>query len=571
LLACGLIVVTLGVILPRGWYDSLPWDAELPRPGLRGVTVLQAALVLSGLLIALLGWLGWRPAWGSAGGRGRGPSWPESREIDSRTAGLLLLGITLFALALRLWRLDADLWLDEITPIAYYRDYSILEILATYVSSNNHLLNTLLVKGTTAVFGEQEWAARLPAVGFGVATIPVLYGVVRLAGSRLESLAAALLLALSYHHIFFSQSARGYTAYLFFSLAATGLLLRGLQRDDRASWLLYLATMLGNFAALLQSAFVAGGHVLTGAIAVWQRRRGGEDPRPLLRRLAGVFCASALLGFLLYASILPQAFVVIGTVYRNAGSGFKLASGEFITDLLAGLREGLGAGVFVLPLLALLLGYGFLVLLRRSPFLGLGLASPLVLIAGLLGLRGLSVSPRFFLLGVPLAIVAVVLALSELARIVAAKLPLPRPRLAGTFFGLALAVLAVSSLAALPRYYATPKQPYRAALAELIERRDSGDIIVLIQTAEHGFRFYATRAGLEEGRDFVVVRSLSALEEVVRSRGAEHTILVTTFRRVLRLGAPDLHQRIEADWVPARRFPAAIHDGTIAIWEARRG
>ncbi len=71
------------------------------------------------------------------------------------------------------------------------------------------------MKLCVAIFGAQEWAIRLPSVIFGTATIPAIYWVSRQALSRRASLCVALLLAVSYHHIFFSQNARGYTAYVF--------------------------------------------------------------------------------------------------------------------------------------------------------------------------------------------------------------------------------------------------------------------------------------------------------------------------------------------------------------------
>jgi hypothetical protein len=133
----------------------------------------------------------------------------------------------------------------------------------------------------------------------------------------------------------------------------------------------------------------------------------------------------------------------------------------------------------------------------------------------------------------------------------------------------AVALLAVASVAALPAYYRMPKQAYRAALAYVRAERGPDDVIVLVHTAEQGFRFYAARAGLREGRDFVVVRTVGALDTAVATFGARHLRPVTTFRRALRLGEPALHARLEAGWLPERRFPGTVHDGTIAVWEPR--
>src|SRR5205085_541164 len=142
-----------------------------------------------------------------------------------------------------------DLWLDELSPILDYRHASIWQVVTSYISSNNHLLYTIAEKLCVAAFGEREWALRLPSVIFGTAAVPVLYWIGCKVLPRYASLSAALLLAVSYHHILFSQNARGYTAYVLFSLIATGLFIDGLERDRWKTWILYTAAMVLDFAS----------------------------------------------------------------------------------------------------------------------------------------------------------------------------------------------------------------------------------------------------------------------------------------------------------------------------------
>ena len=64
--------------------------------------------------------------------------------------------------------------------------------------------------------------------------------------SRLEAAGAALILTVSYHHIWFSQNARGYTAVLFFVVLSTYALLRWLGSGGRVYAVLFVAsTALG--------------------------------------------------------------------------------------------------------------------------------------------------------------------------------------------------------------------------------------------------------------------------------------------------------------------------------------
>jgi mannosyltransferase len=567
----GLAIGAIGLLLPRGWYDASPWNPEVPHPAVKGVTLLQASLVLEGAILAVLGWAGWRADWGSArlGLTGYDAHVDARFDVSRRIAILLLAGITALALALRLIQVNADLWIDEIAPVVRYRQFTPFEVVTTYLSSNNHMLNTLLVKGTTRLFGEREWAIRLPAVLFGVAGIPALYWLARLAASRLESLGIALLLAVSYHQVFFSQNARGYTGYLFFSTVATGLFAQGLLRDRRSTWAYYVCAMVANFAALLHSAFVFGAHVLIGMGAALVHHARGEHSGPLLRRLCLVFGATALLGFQLWATMLPQAYAFIRTEYASAASGFSITSGEFLGDVLTGLREGFGGALFLLLPAGLLGWYGFVVLLRRQWIIGTALALPLVLTAAVLAVRHLSASPRFFLLGLPLAAFAVVLGLNEFARVSVTRIARAGPGVAPRLAGAAIGILAMASLAALPRYYSVPKQPYRAAVAYARQHRTPGDVIVLVYTSEPGFRYYAAGTGLQEGRDFVAVQSVAALNEVVRANGAGHLMMITTFQRALLLELPQLYARLQAGWAPAKEFPATVHDGAITVWLPR--
>jgi mannosyltransferase len=572
MIVLGIALALLGLFMPRSWYEALPWDPQLPPPPIKGVTLLQATFLLEGVALVILGWAGWRAVWGSAtvGRIGGGELEVEERpDVSRRLAIMLLAGITVLALALRLLHVNADLWLDEIASIVRYRQFTPLEVLTTYLSSNNHMLNTLLVKWTTGLFGEREWAVRLPAIAFGVATIPAVYWLARLAASRWESLGVALLLAVSYHHIFFSQNARGYTAYLFLSVVTTGLFVRGLLRDRQDTWVWYVVATIANFAALLHSAFVFGAQVLIGFGVALVRRARGQETGPLLRRLGLVFGVTAVLGFQLWATMLPQAYVFIRTEYAKAASGFSIMSERFLADLVLGLREGFGVALPIIGLGSLFAAYGFLVLLRRRWLLGVGLALPLALTAGVLAARGLSTSPRFFLLGLVLADLVVVLGLGALARLAVARIPRAASSLAPRLGAVAVGALAVASLMSLPRYYAVPKQSYRAAIDYVLKHRVPGHVIVLIHTVAQGFRYYAKGTGLQEGRDFVAVRSVAALDEVVEAHGAGHILLVTTFRRALLLELPELNALVEKGWAPAEKFPATIHDGGIVVWTPR--
>jgi hypothetical protein len=366
---------------------------------------------------------------------------------------------------------------------------------------------------------------------------------------------------------------------LLFTLLSTRLLAQGLQEDRARDWALYVLAMLLNFAALLNSGFVFAAHILVGAAALIIVKRRGGSPTPLLRRLGGVFGLLALLGFQLYALILPQAYVISRVVYTDPSVGFSPFSAEFMKELARGLSAGLfarlGFGLSVglilgaLPFLAIV-GGGFLILFRRQWAVAAALALPLVLTAVYLLINRSFFSPRFFLLGLPLAILSVTQGLLTFADLVADRLRRGRktfaPRLATA---LAVAV-SVVSLGLLRNYYSIPKQSYRASIEYLEELRKPDGIVIAVHLAEAGYRYYGLRGALEEDANCFFVRTLSALETTLAQHRGRRIFLVTTFPRQLRISVPDLDARISQGWEIARSFPATIGDGEIFVWRPRQ-
>jgi 4-amino-4-deoxy-L-arabinose transferase-like glycosyltransferase len=392
------------------------------------------------------------------------------------TVRWLLAAVTALALFLRLLKVGSDLWLDEILLVMVYRTVSVLQVIASYLSSNNHLLYTLLMKVSVGLFGEEEWAIRLAAVLFGTATVPVLYWVARLLMmSRWASLSASLLLALSYHHIFFSQNARGYSGYIFFSLLSSGLLLRALQEDRLQLWASYVLATLLNLALLLNSALVLLSHALVSLAVAFRVHRAGSSPTPLLRRLMGVFALIGLLGFQLYATALPTIYVFVTTAYAAPEGGYAPFSLEFLAELARGVSAGFGTGMLLgaIPFL-LLAGWGGLRLLRNQWVLATSLGLPVLFTALYLLAQGLMFTPRFFILALPIAVLAATQAIFAFARWTSSRLGKGDTVLPHALAATVVLAASAVSLASLPYYYTVPKQPYRASIQYLRMHREPG-------------------------------------------------------------------------------------------------
>ena len=553
-----MVALAAAAFIPAAWFVPLPPTQPLPPPPISGHALVRICLLIDGLVLL---WLAVRE---------RRPPRPTLRFRRSPgEGGWLLVAITLLALVLRLIALNSDLWLDELTPIRAYRDASAWQVAITYRSSNNHLLNTLLVKAAIAIFGEHEWAIRLPAVLWGTATIPALYWVAREALSRHASLCAAGLLAVSYHHIFFSQNARGYSAYLFLSLVSSVLLVRGLATDSPRAWVQYVVTSVINFSVLLISGFVFAAHIIVGAIATLTRLRvaGARTVPP--RRLLQVFGITAFVGFQLYAAALPQMYVLMRVVYSEATSGYSPFSMELVREVTRGLGAGFGPGLLLgaIPLVALAI-VGYVILVKRHWILALALTLPLVLQAAVLLAQGLTFSPRFFILALPLAILVAVQAIVAAAE--AAARMLKRDAGFARWVSTAVTVLlGAASIAALPRYYQVPKQGYRAALAYVNEAHQPKGIVIEIHYAEAGLDYYRRLTGLEGSPDYFQARTVEALDSILGAHPGRPVWLVTTFPRALRMAVPDLDARIMRDWEVDRTFKGTIGDGDIFVWKER--
>ena len=81
------------------------------------------------------------------------------------------------------------------------------ELLTTYYGDIQHPLYSVLGHASIAVLGETAAPLRLPAIAFGVASIPLLFLVGRVVATTREALLSAALLTFSYHHVWFSQNA----------------------------------------------------------------------------------------------------------------------------------------------------------------------------------------------------------------------------------------------------------------------------------------------------------------------------------------------------------------------------
>lgn len=567
LIVCAMALLWTAIFLPTGWYEDLPQSREdVPEPPIKGVSLVRLCFAIEGLLLLWLAIRAPRKGVSSASVIQETP--PLGSDLEHPV--VWLTAITLLALVLRIYRLDSDLWLDEITTALNYREMSPLHILTAYISSNNHLLNTLLMKWSISAFGPSENAIRLPAVCFGVLGIPAQYLLARIALHRREAMAAAFLLAISYHHIFFSQNARGYTAFLLWASLGTFFFLRLLSRHRRSDQVFYVLSMFLCLASALYGWFVFAGHVLVlGAVWLWLLRKR-KSVIPWLKTPLASLALLGLLGFHLNASIVPQVYAYVGHVYRTQATGYSAFSLELLRELNRGIAAGFGQSLLLAVAAGVVGVPAFFYCMKKRPVYFLTLVSPLFVTGGFLIVKGLQVSPRFFAWGLPVTFLVVPMVAEGLGRSLAASrlatiVPLRWVGQKGLLLLVTLAFCLLSA-ASLPSYYRTPKQPTRESLQWVLDQMREGDVLATAYLAEWGLRFYGPSRELEEGKSFHVTRSAEALKQVEEENVGKRIWLMSTFSRALALDRPDLNQHIHDHYRPVRTFPATVGDGEITVW-----
>ena len=134
--------------------------------------------------------------------------------------------ILILAIALRLLVINQSLWLDEAIGALVVKNQTFWQILSEFPKHDNHPpLYYLTLKLWSSLFGYSEVALRSLSVVFGIGTIYMVFKIGNLFAKRLGVL-AAILIAFSQFHIYYSQEARMYSMAAFLAALAFYLFLK---------------------------------------------------------------------------------------------------------------------------------------------------------------------------------------------------------------------------------------------------------------------------------------------------------------------------------------------------------
>jgi mannosyltransferase len=281
-------------------------------------------------------------------------------ELSSRHQNLLLAGITVLALALRLYKLGE--WSfsdDEMTTV----------IAARYISDwplARLPIYLVLIRAAFELFGTSEWSARLAPVLVGVLTIPAIFSPVRKMFGNTTALITALLLSFSLWHIYWSQNARYYTLILLFYSLSIFFFYLGL--DQKRTWYLFLSMVFMVLAARERLFTLYLVPVFVGYLLLAPMLSGERSSKLQPRALLSLFFPTILLLLIFSWSR------VLGLMeHFNSYNGFEVNNPSWI---LSGIFYYLG-----IPLICAGIFGMFFLLLKKSReglLISLGAVIPVV-------------------------------------------------------------------------------------------------------------------------------------------------------------------------------------------------
>jgi hypothetical protein len=470
--------------------------------------------------------------------------------------------LTAIALALRVWRLDSCLWFDEVLTLVDFVRMPIGRILVLFPSQNQHMLFSVLAHASIAVFGESAWALRLPSVLFGVASLWALFFLGRRIIGVREALLACALLTVSYHHIWFSQNARGYMGLMFFATLATWLWLEAFARSGWRWWFAYAVVLPLGMWIHMTMVFLPATHVflyLITFLLTWvggHRRAGLENVTVDHRKPLFAWLLAGTLTLQLYALSLPEFF---HTALHEVSLPSEWTNSLWVVaESARSLTRGFGIEAVVLCG-GLVAAAGWLSIARDDWIAGVSIVLPALLGGTMLLLLGHNLWPRFFFFSIGFGLLIAVHGTMTMCQVLARALRVREP--VGTIAGLVLTgLLIVISTLSLPRAYALPKQDFAGARDYVESVRSPEDAVVAVGLAGFAYqRYFAPQ--------WLVADTRAELDEFRRSH--PEVWLVYTLPIEVKAYRSDVWAAIQDDFEIVKVFPGTLGDGEVNVCRER--
>ncbi len=310
---------------------------------------------------------------------------------------------------------EPGLWLDEVS----YTRAAQKPIISQITNSTETLGGYLSVDPTLSAIpfslslkvGFSDFLARFPAAIFGILGVAFIYRMGRTLFGNIVGLLAALLLCTSSFHILYSQEARSYAQFVFFSIASFLFLYQAITRRRLVHWILYVfSTWLGAstnhlmiFTVGTQGFFL----VSVSLLHIFRAENRSNVARSCLR-LFGGFSLSLVLVFLMR---LPWLEDFTERQCYGCDIGSPSSNLELMRPLLDIVREVAGFNPIIILIWVTFCLLGLVFALYYFPTRGILIASWMILsvLATTFGLWFISqfFHPRYVIWGLPAFLLAV--------------------------------------------------------------------------------------------------------------------------------------------------------------------
>lgn len=485
-------------------------------------------------------------------------------DTDSRV-WLALIAMSCMALVLRFWNLNSDLWVDEVLTLVDYARKPFGEILTSFPNQNQHMFFSVLARASFDIFGESAWALRLPSVVFGVGSIWAMFFLARkLFGVKVALLTSALM-TVSYHHIWFSQNARGYMGLLFFTLLATWFWLEALEKNKWRWYFVYAAAVVLGMWIHMTMAFVVGAHGLVYLILLLFPALNGDEDRDFsIERRAGL---KPFVAWLLSATVTLQLCALALPEFLRVGLHEESRNSEWTNPLwvLTETIQNLSIGFVGIPIVlaaGAFVAFGWVKFFKRNRRGAVLMVLPPIFAGTLMLTLGHNLFPRFFFFAMGFGLLIVIHGLVEL------------PKMAVTYFGVLkkhqsvanhagvslVTLLILASIATVPRNYALPKQNFTGAREFVESRRLPGEAVVAVSIAGKMYESYFAP-------QWSVAKTGADLEAIQQKNGK--LWLLYTLSPEIKAFHPDIWQIIVRDYDIVKVFPGTLNGGEVFVCQRR--
>ena len=242
--------------------------------------------------------------------------------IEKRWRTFAVIGVILIlGISLRLYHVDT-IFFNGDEPIHQIR-ISYQPLPFVLANNNGGTLFSILVHFLLSL-GPLELMSRLVSVVSGILALIMTYVLGKAMYSSAEGLIAALFMAFSHLHIFYSQNSRSYALLTLFLLLSLFTFLRAAREGKTRDWILYaLFTLLSLYTQIIAAPILPATALAAVFVALEARRRRIKSaaPRadPILKKYAVWTGCSLVLAVLLYWPCSWVRGIFLGTLER----GFK--------------------------------------------------------------------------------------------------------------------------------------------------------------------------------------------------------------------------------------------------------